>query len=43
MKDLQDVFGHGIYDYLHGIRGSEIIERDDGNFEVSGGPKAYFA
>jgi SAM-dependent methyltransferase len=43
MRDSQDAFGHGLYDYYKGIRGAEIIERDDGNFELSGGPKAYFA
>ncbi|HWR82736.1 MAG TPA: class I SAM-dependent methyltransferase [Candidatus Deferrimicrobium sp.] len=43
MKSHQDAFGHGMFDWLNGIRGAEIIERDDGNFEVSGGPQAYFA
>ncbi len=43
MKDHQDAFGHGVYDYLNGVRGTEIVQRDDGNFELSGGPKAYFA
>ena len=31
-----------MFDWLNGIRGAEIIERDDGNFEISGGPKIYF-
>ncbi|MFH1372795.1 MAG: methyltransferase domain-containing protein [bacterium] len=43
MKDKHDAFGHGLYDYLNGIRGAEIIERDDGMVEPDGGPKVYFA
>jgi len=43
LKDHQDAFGHEILDYLKEKRGDrEIIERDDGYFDVSGGPKAYF-
>ena len=43
MKNNQDTLGLGMSDWLNGIRGAEIIERDDGNFELSGGPKVYFA
>ena len=43
MKDHQDTFGHGMYDYFEGGGGLEIVERDDGYFNVSGGPKAYFS
>ena len=39
----QDAFGHVMYDYLHGIRSQEIIERDDGMFGISPGPALYFA
>ncbi|MFH1502609.1 MAG: methyltransferase domain-containing protein [Candidatus Eisenbacteria bacterium] len=44
MGPLQDAFGHMILDYHNGDRtGREIIERDDGYFDVAGGPAAYFA
>ena len=43
MKPLQDAFGHMLLDYLNGDRtGREIVERDDGYLDVSGGPAAYF-
>jgi SAM-dependent methyltransferase len=43
MKPLEDAFGHMLLDYLNGDRsGREIVERDDGYFDVSGGPAAYF-
>lgn len=42
MKDYQDAFGHAIYDYFKGKGGFEIVERDDGFFDVSGGPTVYF-
>ena len=43
LKDHEDAFGHEIYDYHKGIGGSEIIERDDDYFDVSGGPNPYFS
>jgi hypothetical protein len=42
LNDHQDAFGHEIYDYFKNKSGHEIIERDDGYFDVSGGAKAYF-
>lgn len=43
LKDYQDAFGHGIHDYFKDKGGEgEIVERDDGYIDVSGGPKAYF-
>ncbi len=42
LKDWQDAFGHEIYDYFKGKGGYEIVERDDGFFSVSSGPKLYF-
>jgi 2-polyprenyl-3-methyl-5-hydroxy-6-metoxy-1,4-benzoquinol methylase len=39
----QDAFGKEIYDYLQGKTGvNEIAERDDGDIDLSGGPKPYF-
>lgn len=43
MKDSQDAYGHAMYDYLHGTGGFEIVERDDGYIDVSGGPPVYFS
>ena len=42
LKDFQDAFGHGMYDYLNGTAGTEITERDDGLLTLSGGPELYF-
>jgi SAM-dependent methyltransferase len=42
LSDREDAFGHGLFDYLHGKGGAEIVERDDGLFDVSGGPSCYF-
>lgn len=44
LNDHQDAFGHGVYDYFSGrVDTAEIIERDDGYIDTSGGPKAYFS
>ncbi len=47
LKEYQDAFGREIYEYLMHIPGAravaEIIERDDGYFDTSGGPAAYFS
>ena len=42
LKDYEDAFGHEIYDYFHEKGGYEIVERDDGFFGTSAGPKHYF-
>ena len=42
LKDHQDAYGHEICDYLEGKRSFEIVERDDGYFDLSGGAKTYF-
>jgi len=43
MRRQEDAFGRMIYDYYRGDRsGAEIIERDDGYFDASGGPAVYF-
>ena len=42
MKYDQDAYGHAVFDYLKGMGGSEIGERDDGFVSPSGGPKVYF-
>jgi SAM-dependent methyltransferase len=46
LTDKQDAFGHEMYDYfssgMRSTRLAEIIEREDGYIETSGGPAAYF-
>jgi len=42
LKSHQDAHGHAFMDYLKGKGGFEIVERDDGYFDVSGGPRLYF-
>ncbi|MBC8465721.1 methyltransferase domain-containing protein [bacterium] len=41
-NEKQDAFGQLILSYHEGRGGHEIIERDDGLFEVSFGPAGYF-
>jgi len=46
LKDYQDAFGHELYDYWKSDRRRpimEIVERDDGYIDVSGGPESYFS
>ena len=43
MKEVQDAYGHQVYDYLKRKDAWEIIERDDGFFGVSVGAKYYFS
>ena len=38
-----DAYGHLIHDHYNGIEVLEIIERDDGFIDVSGGPVNYFS
>jgi hypothetical protein len=42
-RDLHDAFGREIWDYYTSGDGYEIVERDDGFFGLSSGPKAYFS
>ncbi|MGD0058561.1 MAG: class I SAM-dependent methyltransferase [Verrucomicrobiia bacterium] len=39
----QDAYGRIVWNYLHGKSTREIIERDDGWFDTSGGAPFYFA
>ena len=43
IPDQKDAFGHEMYDHLHGKKTYEIIERDDGLFNVSMGAPLYFS
>ncbi|MBN2542112.1 methyltransferase domain-containing protein [bacterium] len=42
LKDIQDAFGHEIFDYYKDKSGFEIVERDDGYIDISYGPQHYF-
>jgi SAM-dependent methyltransferase len=42
-RNKQDAFGREIFAHLNGREAVEIIERDDGYLDLSGGPQAYFA
>jgi SAM-dependent methyltransferase len=44
MIGFQDAYGHALWDYLRGKgRGYEVIERDDGYVDISGGRAMYLA
>ena len=43
LKETQVAFGQMMWDHLQGRGGYEIVERSDGLFDVSGGPRLYFA
>ena len=42
MEKYQDAYGREIYDYFKFKKGFEIVERDDGYFDLSSGPSVYF-
>jgi len=43
MEELHDAFGQEIWAHYKGEDSYEIIERDDGYFDASGGAKIYFS
>lgn len=43
MKPEEDACGQAMWAYYNGKDAFEIIERDDGYFDVSNGPKIYFS
>ena len=43
MKPERDAFGHEMLDYFNGRHPVEIVERDDGYIDTSGGAEAYFS
>ena len=44
MRDLRDAYGHALWDYLHRKgRGYEVVEREDGYVDISGGQGMYLA
>jgi len=42
LTELQDAYGRLIMDHWRGIKCTEIVERDDGYMDASGGPADYF-
>ncbi len=43
LRDEEDAYGQSIWAYFNNNRSYEIIERDDGYFDVSSGASTYFA
>lgn len=43
LKDYQDAYGHGLYDYFQGKSNFIIIERDDGYIDVESNLGIYFS
>ncbi len=44
LTDLQDAYGHQLYDYFRGrSSGLEIVERDDGFIQANFGPRTYLS
>jgi SAM-dependent methyltransferase len=43
VKEHEDAYGRCIYDHFEGKKSFEIVERDDGYFNISGGAPAYLA
>ncbi|MEM5878986.1 MAG: methyltransferase domain-containing protein [Candidatus Aenigmatarchaeota archaeon] len=43
MKPEKDAYGQEIWAYFKGKESFEIVERDDGYFDVSSGAKSYFS
>jgi len=43
MEEIHDAFGQEIWAHFKGKDSFEIIERDDGFFDASSGPKIYFS
>jgi SAM-dependent methyltransferase len=43
LTDRQDAYGHALYDYHQGGGTYEIVERDDGYVDCSGGPAYYLS
>jgi SAM-dependent methyltransferase len=42
-KPMEDVYGQEVWSYFNGKNSFEIVEREDGYFDVSGGAPTYFS
>jgi len=42
LRDSEDAYGHLMYDYFRGRHGAEIVEREDGLFDVSNSLPGYY-
>jgi SAM-dependent methyltransferase len=42
-KHDRDAFGHMLMDHFNGLDTDEIIEREDGLFDSTNGPRLYFS
>lgn len=43
LEGNEDAYGHEVWDFFNGLKSFEIVEREDGFFDLSGGPAPYFA
>jgi SAM-dependent methyltransferase len=43
LKPIEDAYGQEIWSYFNGKKGFEIVEREDGYFDVSSGAPMYFS
>jgi SAM-dependent methyltransferase len=42
LKDSQDAYGHELFDRYNGVEATEIVETDNGRFDVAGATSGYF-
>jgi 2-polyprenyl-3-methyl-5-hydroxy-6-metoxy-1,4-benzoquinol methylase len=43
LSPMEDAYGQELLAHYNGKRGFEVVERDDGYFDVSFGPELYFS
>jgi hypothetical protein len=43
LNPMEDAYGQELWAYFNGKASFEIVERDDGFFDVSLGPELYFS
>lgn len=43
LSPMEDAYGQELWAHYNGKRGFEVVERDDGYFDVSFGPELYFS
>ena len=43
LRLMEDAYGQEVWSYFNGNRSDEIVEREDGYFDVSSGAPSYFS
>lgn len=43
LEPMEDAYGQEVWSYFNGKRSFEIVEREDGYFDVSSGASMYFS